>query len=104
MAEYTTRWGTTLQLGYRYFIDLEQTKPLESIARFEGPLLVLYGDQDDVVPPEISEAAIAAAKNSSEVVRHVVVSANHALGFYTNRPEIAAEVVDKTVEFLRQRL
>lgn len=104
MAEYTTRWGTTLQLGYRYFIDLEQTKPLESIARFEGPLLVLYGDQDDVVPPEISEAAIAAAKNSSEVVRHVVASANHALGFYTNRPEIAAEVVDKTVEFLRQRL
>lgn len=104
MAEYTTQWGTTLQLGYRYFIDLEQTRPLESIVSFKGPLLVLYGDQDDVVPPETSEALIAAAKNSSEVVRHVVVSANHALGFYTDRPEIAAEVVDKTVEFLRQRL
>jgi len=103
-AEYTTRWGTTLQLGYRWFTDLEETLPLLSLASFKGPLLVLYGDQDDVVPPAVSEAAIAAAMHSSEVVQHVVASANHALGFYSNRPEIAAEVVDTTAEFFRQRL
>ncbi len=104
MAEYTTRWGTTLQLGYQWFIDLEETMPLDSLATFKGPILVLYGDQDDDVPPSISEAAIAAAKNSSEVVRHVVAGADHALGFYTNQPEIATEVVSTTVEFLSQRL
>lgn len=104
MAEYTTRWGTTLQLGYQWFIDLEESMPLESLATFKGPLLVLYGDQDDDVPPSISEAAIAAAKNSSEVVRHVVAGADHALGFYTIQPEIATEVVNTTVEFLSQRL
>ena len=104
MAEFTTRWGSTLQLGYQWFIDLEETQPLESLATFRGPLLVLYGDKDDVVVPATSEAAIAAAKNSSEVIRHVVAGADHALGFYTNEPEIATEVVETTVEFLRQRL
>ncbi|MDA0705080.1 MAG: alpha/beta fold hydrolase [Proteobacteria bacterium] len=104
VAEYTTRWGTTLQLGYRWFTDLEQTMPLASLAHFKGPLLVLYGDQDDVVPPAVSEAAIAAASNSSEVVRHVVASANHGLGFYTNQPEIAAEVTATTADFFAARL
>jgi dienelactone hydrolase len=104
MAEYTTRWGSKLQLGYRWFTDLEETKPLESLTTFEGPLLVLYGDQDDVVPPATSEAAINAARSSSDVVRHVVAGANHALGFYTNEPEVAAEVINTTVDFLTSRL
>lgn len=104
MAEYTTRWGTRLQLGYRWFTDLEETMPRDSLATFEGPLLVLYGDQDDVVPPATSEAAIAAARSSSEVIRHVVVGADHALGFYTDQAEIAAEVVGTTALFFRERL
>jgi fermentation-respiration switch protein FrsA (DUF1100 family) len=67
-------------------------------------LLVIYGDRDDVVLPEVSEAAIAAAKNSSEVIGHVVAGAEHGLGFYTDRPEIAAEVVHTTVEFFQTHL
>jgi len=103
-AEYTTRWGTRLQLGYSWFTDLEETMPRDSLATFEGPLLVLYGNLDDVIPPATSEAAIAAARSSSEVVRHVVAGADHGLGFYTDQPEIAAEVVDTTALFLRERL
>lgn len=104
MAEYTTQWGTSLQLGYQWFVDLEETMPLASLASFEGPLLILYGDQDDVVPPEVSEAAIEAATGSREVVRHVVPGAAHALGFYDNRPEMAADVVETTAKFLQERL
>jgi dienelactone hydrolase len=104
MAEFTTQWGSTLQLGYRWFTDMEETKPLESLASFEGPLLVVYGDQDSVVVPATSEAAIAAAKNSKEVKRHVVAGAEHALGFYTDKPDFAAEVVNATAEFLGERL
>lgn len=104
MAEFTTQWGTTLQLGYQWFIDLEESRPLESLAKFEGPLLVIYGDQDSVVVPATSEATIAAAQNSSEVARHVVAGAEHALGFYTDKPEYAAEVVNATAEFFSERL
>ena len=104
MAEYTTRWGAPLQLGPRWFIDLEESMPLDALATFEGPLLVLYGDADDVVPPATAEAAIAAASSSREVVRHVVATAEHGLGFYTRRPEIAAEVVETTASFFATRL
>jgi dienelactone hydrolase len=104
VAEYTTRWGTSLQLGPRWFTDVEESSPLRSLSEYRGALLVLYGDQDDVVPPATAEAAIAAATSSREVVSHVVPGAEHGLGFYTNRPEIAAEVVDATVAFLAQRL
>ncbi len=104
VAEYTTRWGTTLRLGPRWFTDLEETSPLRSLGTYPGPLLVLYGDQDDVVPPSTSEAAIAAATSSSEVVRHVVEGAQHGLGFYTNQPDTAADVVETTAAFLSQRL
>ncbi len=104
LAEYTTQWGTKLQLGYRWFTDLEQTTPLEALAKFTGPLLVIYGDQDKAVPPWISEAAIEAAQSSSEVVRHVIEGAGHGLGFYSEQPAVAAEVVNSTVEFFSQRL
>ncbi len=104
MAEYTTQWGKKLQLGYRWFTDLEQTVPLDALAKFTGPLLIIYGDRDEAVPPSISEAAIAAAKSSSEVVRHVIAGAGHDLGFYSDQPAVAAEVVNSTVDFLRERL
>lgn len=104
MVEYETRWGTKLQLGPRWFTDMEQSMPLQAIAAFEQPLLVLYGEADEAVPREIPEAAIAAATSSSVVVGHPIATAAHALGFYTNRPEIAAEVVQTTADFLNQHL
>ncbi len=103
-AEYTTRWGTQLQLGYRWFTDIEESMPLDALAKFAGPLLVVYGDQDEAVPALISESAANAAQNSSEVVSLAIPTARHGLGFYTDRPEVAAQVVDATVEFLAERL
>ena len=104
VAEYTTRWGQTLQLGPQWFVDMETRRPLGAIARFSGSLLVLYGDRDPVVVPAVSEAAIAAATSSTDVVKHVVADADHALGFYDNRPPIAQEVVTTTADFFTERL
>ncbi len=104
IAKYTTRWGTELALGPRWFTDIEDSAPLEAVARFKGPLLVLYGDRDDVVVPDVSESAIRAAANSSRVVRHVVEDADHGLGFYDNRAHIATEVVEATAAFFAEHL
>ena len=101
---YETRWGTELELGARWFADMEETFPQAALAKFSGPLLVVYGDQDESVPPSISAAAASAAVNSSEVVSVVIPTAKHGLGFYTNRPEIADQVVAATVNFLAERL
>ena len=103
-AVYTTQWGTDLALGAQWFTDMEESFPQAALAKFSGPLLVVYGDEDESVPPSISAAAASAATNSSEVVIGVVPTAKHGLGFYTNRPEIADQVVEATVNFLAERL
>lgn len=104
MAQYTTSYGQDLALGIGFFRDMEGTRPLDSLAKLKEPLLVIYGDEDTAVPPAISEAAIAAAENSPEVVRHVMTGVGHDLGFYSDRADVAAEVVQTTVEFFRERL
>ena len=67
-------------------------------------MLVLYGDLDDIVLPSVSEAVIAAATMSPEVLRHVVKGADHGLGLYNNEPALTEEAVRTTVDFLNQRL
>ena len=101
---FTTRWGQEQKLGLQFFTDLEKSRPLDAVAEIRAPLLVLYGDLDDVVLPSISEGVIAAATMSPEVVRHVVKGADHGLGLYNNQPALSAEAVQTTVEFLSQRL
>ncbi len=101
---FTTSWGQDQQLGLRFFVDLEQSRPLDAASQFRGPLLVLYGDEDDVVLPSVSEAVINAATSSSEVVRHVIDGADHGLGLFTDEPDYTEEAVDTTVSFFASRL
>lgn len=101
---FTTFWGLELELGQQFFTDIEESMPLDAVSDFRGQLLVLYGDQDDVVLPEVSESLIAAAVNSSEVVRHIVKGADHGLGVFSDEPEYTREVVDTTVAFISSRL
>lgn len=103
-APFTTQWGQDQLLGPEWFTDLEEARPLDAIRNFTGPLLVLYGDLDDVVLPRVSESVIEAATMSSEVVRHIVVGAGHGLGLFNDRPDLTDEAVKVTVDFLGQRL
>lgn len=103
-APYTTSYGQDLVLGLGWFTDMEQTRPLSALSKYAGPVLVVYGDEDIAVPPAISEAAIAAATNSAEVVRHRIEGVGHDLGFYSDRADVASDVVATSVDFLRERL
>ena len=101
---FTTFWGLELELGLKFFSDMEESAALDAAREFAGPLLVLYGDRDDVVLPEVSEALIEGAVNSPEVVRHVVKGADHGLGVFSDEPKLTQEAVDTTIEFLSSRL
>jgi len=101
---FTTRWGQHQDLGLQFFTDMEDSKPLEHLRHFEGSLLVLYGDHDDVVQPDVSESAVAAARNAVEVVRYVVKGADHGLGVFTHEPQLTDQAVNETVDFLADKL
>ena len=101
---YTTQWGSELEVGPGYFRDVEASKPLTALAKFSGPLLVIYGDDDDAVPPEISASAVKAATSSSAAVALEIPGAGHGFGFYSDNPEAADLVVETTADFLAERL
>ena len=101
---FTTRWGQEQRLGLRWFEDLENSRPLDAIREFRGPLFVLYGDLDDVVSPDVSESLISAANNSAEVVRHVVSGADHGMGIFSDERALTEEAISTTVQFLVERL
>ena len=101
---FTTQWGRDLELSAQWFTDTEESKPLDSIREFEGSLLVLYGDRDDVVLPRIPESVIEAAVRSPDVVRHIVKGADHGMGLFTDEFALSEEAVVTTVEFLSSRL
>lgn len=103
-APFTTRWGQDQELGLQFFADMERTRPLEEAAKLDIPLLVLYGELDDVVRPEVAEAVIAAAVNSPKVVRHVVKGADHGFGIFSDEPHLLDETVSNTVNFFASEL
>jgi dienelactone hydrolase len=101
---YTTEWGTQLEVGPDWFTDIEGTSPQAALARFSGPVLVIYGDADETVRPVISTSVLSAATSSSEVVGLPIPGAGHGFGFYTDNPDVADLVVESTADFLAERL
>ncbi len=103
-AQFTTPWGQQQELGLQWFEAIESSRPLDAIRDFKGPLFVLYGDQDDIVLPEVSEAVIEAAVESAIVVRHVIKGADHGLGIFSDEAELTENAVSATVQFLSDKL
>jgi dienelactone hydrolase len=103
-APFTTFWGQDQQLSLQWFTDNEESRSLDAIGTFTGPLLILHGDLDEVVVPAVAQAVVAAAANSSEVVHHVVKGAGHGLGLFSDKPALTEEAVNVTVDFLAEHL
>lgn len=103
-AQFTTFWGQDQQLGQQFFEDMESSKPLDAAAKLSVPLMVLYGDQDTVVLPEVCEAVIDAAQASPSVVRHVIEGADHGLGIFSEEPHYTEEAIATTVAFFKAHL
>lgn len=103
-APFTTFWGQEQQLGPQFFLDMEQSRPLDLLATITVPLLVVQGSQDEVVLPQRSEVAVAAAQNSREVVYHVVQGADHGFGLFDDNAQYAEDAIRTTADFFSQRL
>lgn len=103
-APFTTPWGQDQQLGLQWFLDLEQSRPMDAAERFTGAMLVVYGEHDEVIPPSTSESVLSAATSSRDVVRHVVKGADHGFGLYTEEPALTEELLTTTIDFISSRL
>lgn len=86
MPEIDNSFG--MQLGRAYVEGLYDLDVYGRIARYEGPVQIIHGDQDRLVPVSYSEKAHAAYKNSSF---KVMPGAGH--GFRGKDQEEAIEII-----------
>jgi len=103
-AVFETPWGAEQHLNLKWFTDLEETQPLAAIHKYEGALLVVYGNKDEAIHPRYSKAALTNAVRSRPKIGHVVDGGGHGLGFYDNKPAMANSVVRTTARFLEENL
>ena len=100
-ADYTTQYGQQQKLSKTWFDELIASKPLEAIGAYAGPMLVIHGDKDTVVPAEVNEAVVAAYPAASIVL---VPDADHGYGFYSDQPEVTALVEGSFAKFFADNL
>jgi pimeloyl-ACP methyl ester carboxylesterase len=107
MGFYSMEWfGTTLQVSAKnYEDDLASITILDKITPSSVKIksLVVYGDKDVVVLPNVSQGAAAAI--GAELVE--VPDANHDYGFYKEygeQPDITAAVEKAFVDFFSKEL
>ena len=103
-VRFVTPWGQEQHLGEQWFVDMEQTQPLEAISGYEGELLVIHGSADSVISPTNGQAARDAAESSIEASIVLIEGAGHGFGFFESNPLARNLVLSSTVELFRRRL
>lgn len=100
-ADYTTIYGQQQKLSKTWFDELLASSPLDGIAAYKGPMLVVTGDKDTVIQtPEIDH--VVAAYPAATVV--TVPEADHGYGFYSDQPEVTKLVQDSFATFFSENL
>lgn len=93
-----------IPLGKDFFEQCLNSKANDYLSAFEGNVIMVNGDLDDVIGPEVLEK-VASTINPKAVFKHYVVrGANHGFGAWTNQPYQMEELVQVTAEFLIKAL
>jgi dipeptidyl aminopeptidase/acylaminoacyl peptidase len=100
-ADYTTQYGQEQQLSLQWFEELLASVPLQSMSALKGPMLIVHGDKDVIIPPAQNEA-VKAAYPTAEIV--LVPEADHGYGFYSDQPEVSASVEGTFADFFGTNL
>ena len=72
---------------------------LAAIASFTGPVLIVTGGADTIIPAPVVAATAGAAAASSGIEIVTVAGADHGYGFYGGDPAIKAQTVEAIASF-----
>jgi len=93
-----------IPLSKEFFEQCLASLANDYFSAFEGNLIMVNGDKDDVIPPETLQKVADTANSKANFKHHVVAGANHGFGAWTNEPHQMEELVSTTAEFLIQVL
>lgn len=63
IPEVSEIWG--VKLGKKFMMDIRPMKPYETIGRYQGPVLIVHGTDDKVVPVDYSRRAQQTYRNAT---------------------------------------
>ena len=99
-ADYYTPWGSHQQLSKAWFAEMHQSDPMENLG-FALPALVIYSEEDTIVPGEVARQAIARMEEAGSPVQALhLEGADHSYGFHGNHPEVFTKLQEGIVDFL----
>jgi len=88
---FTSR-GRFLTLTNDFFAEADRLNPSDLLKSFPKPLMMVHGDQDEIVPVQEAYKAQALSDNGMELV--VVEGADHMFSREDHRDRVSALVVD----------
>ncbi len=83
-------WGMTL--GKRFFTSIRDYHTFDNIGTYKGNVLIIYGDQDPIVPSGAMDKAVEAYENIEYVV---LESEGHGFS-----PEGGKKAINKVIDFI----
>jgi len=98
-------WGAVQDHSLEWFDETLQVDPAEEIGYFEGRVLVLWGEAEQIIPFGQAEAFMAATDDSAKSNQLVLIpDADHGYGFYSDQPDVDALLHQSLVEFFKKAL
>lgn len=102
-AVMTFEWRPPLNLSLEWFKEAQSTDVAAELGNYKGPVLALAGSKDDVVPPAVADAIVAAA-GGSDKSKVVIEGADHTFNIFTGDMTAFDQLTDATVDWFRKTL
>ncbi len=102
-AAYEARFDDGFTPIIREYESWKNADVLQYLERFEGNLLIIIGDQDEVIPPGVIEMIHQHARKTSSKKILTIPGCGHGIQTWlANNPEMAEKVVGEMATILRQ--
>ena len=92
--------GGEFQLSLAWFDTILDSRPLDDVAGYTGPVLAVVGSDDSVVPPEVTDEFLATVA-SADTTLDVIDGSDHV---FSAEPQYSADAISVTAHWLAARL
>ncbi len=104
----TMPWGTQLEFGKKFFTAMENSRALDEVAKYKGPLLAIGGSEDTVVSPLLARELVQHAGSTDATLR-IIDGADHGFKIFADNKlnpdqSIAEELLKITTEWFAEKL
>jgi dienelactone hydrolase len=102
-AVMTFDWRPSLNLSLEWFNEARSTDVAAELANYKGAILAIAGDKDTVVPPETTDAIVAAA-GGTDKLKSIIAGADHTFNIFSGDMSAFDKLIAETVERFKSTL